>query len=77
MLQNIYRLTTINFIYQIMGDLASVLYLSSALITTLLTMAKFNGGFFGRWEFVFSPLTGSLALGTLVALWGLYSNRSK
>jgi len=60
-----------------MSGIAHAFYLFAGVISALLGMAKFNGGFFGRWEIVLSPITFSLAIGSLLGLWSLYTNRTK
>ena len=60
-----------------MSGITHAFYLAAGLLSTLLAMAKFNGGFFGKWEAVFVPLITTLAIGSMVSIWSLYFNRNK
>lgn len=60
-----------------MSGTAKAFYGFAAIITVLLFISKFNGGFDKRFEYVFSPLIVALTGGGMFGIMSLFGNRSK
>ena len=60
-----------------MSGTSSIFYTISGMITSVIIIAKFNGGFENRWEYVVSPMLFTLSLGAIAGIFGLLSNQKK